>query len=136
MKIVNDFPPNIDKIRIRFDLTGKAPLFCYGDIIYNPHKVTLREDLIVHEEVHSKQQGDDPFSWWEQYLNDNDFRLSQEVEAYATQYNWIKERVKAKTSKQFLDLFAEILSSSLYGSIISIPQARTKINMYLTRDMV
>lgn len=130
MNVKEEFPPNYEKIKGRFDLTGKAPLFCYGDTVYNPYKAQLRQDLLVHEAVHVKQQGatkEEWDKWWDKYLDDNEFRLSQELEAYVEQYKFIKSVTKTETSDKFLDVFAEILSSAMYGNMITTSQAKTKL---------
>lgn len=135
MKIEEAYPPNYEKIKERFDLTGKAPLFCYGDTIYNPHKAIIRPDLEVHEAVHCLQQGDKIEEWWDRYLDDSDFRLSQELEAYVAQYTFIKSKVKAKLADKYLDLFAEILSSPIYGNLLTTAQAKTKIKkLYISSN--
>ncbi len=127
LKISEDYPPNYDDIKAVFDLSDAKPLFTYGDTIYNPHKADLRPDLLIHEEIHSKQQGEDPKSWWVKYLKDTDFRLSQELDAYALQFHYVKERVKADKYFWFLDKLAETLSSKIYGNLLTYQQARTKI---------
>lgn len=129
IKILEEFPPNYEAIKARFDLEGTKPLFTYGRTIYNPHKAVLRSDLLVHEEIHCKQQGDTPEEWWEKYLTDDDFRLAQELDAYAVQYGYVKElpQVDAKKSAWFLDRCAETLSSPMYGNLLTFQKAKTAI---------
>lgn len=127
MKILEEYPPNYEKIKARFDLTEAKPLFTYGDTIYNPHKAELRPDLLIHEEIHFHQQGDKPEDWWDKYLEDDEFRLSQEVDAYAVQYDFVKNKVNTKKANWFLDRLAETLSSKIYGELLTFQKAKTVI---------
>lgn len=96
-------------------------------MIYNPYAQTLTEDLIEHEKVHMRQQGNDPALWWKRYLDDNEFRLSQELEAYQVQYAWIKEHFNRETRRRFLKTIAKDLSSVIYGHIITQEKAEERI---------
>lgn len=128
MKIVEDYPPNFEAIKKVFPDMSKNPVFCYGDTIYNPFKVKITPDIEVHEEVHSKQQGFNIDGWWEDYLNDKDFRLKQEIMAYGAQYFFVsKSDMPRKILSRYLDGLAEQLSSSLYGSLVSHNEAKSKI---------
>ena len=126
MQVLEEFPPNYEKIAARFDLTGRKPLFCYGDTIYNPHKAEITPDQIIHESVHIKQQGD-PEEWWNRYLTDDAFRFSQELEAYAVQYGFVKKNTDKKTTKNCLNILADLLSSPMYGGLCTAKQAKEKI---------
>lgn len=123
MKILNQFPPNYDEIARRFNLKGAKPIFTFGDIIYNPHDGEITEDLIAHEEVHCKQHesyGID--AWWTRYLDDAEFRLSQEVPAYQAQYKKLltmpRDYRRARTKMIVADL-----SGPMYGNLITKEQA-------------
>lgn len=118
MKIVNKFPPNIKKIKEVLQTEGAV--FCYGDTIYNPFNIPILPPLHKHEEVHAKQQKEYGVEkWWDRYLKDGAFRLSQEIPAYQRQYKEAKKIIKDrnKLSKYALDL-ATFLSKN-YGNIIS-----------------
>jgi hypothetical protein len=80
--------------------------------------------------VHIKQQGDNPKEWWDKYLTDKKFRLEQEVEAYGIQFASLKSVVRDDISKQFLTRFAVVLSSPMYGSMLSLQEAESKIRNY------
>lgn len=121
------YPPNYKKIAEIFDLEGHKPVFPYGKIIYNPHKEALRPDQVVHEKVHQKQQGKDPKGWWDKYLVDREFRMEQEIEAYAMQYKFIKGFATESKSYWFLDQLAILLSSPMYAVGLDLAQARSKI---------
>ena len=131
MKETTDFPPNYNQILISIPKVADGkPIFCYGDTIHNPYKIHLTPDLIVHEEKHKEQQGIAPEVWWEKYLASVEFRFQQELEAYGTQYAFMKPHVHGKLREWLLDKLAEALSGELYGGIITFAEARSKIRNY------
>jgi len=134
MEIINQPPPNFGEIKQHFDVEKYKPVFCFGDKIYNPYKQTVPIDLQIHEEVHSKQQAEysSPEIWWTKYLLDPDFRKTQELEAYHTQYLWLKERIPEKGYSEALDEMATNLSS-LYNLGLNFYQAKTAIRKYNER---
>lgn len=129
MKIVKDFPPNIREITKVFKLDAFNPVFTYGDTLYNPLGDPISQDLMIHEETHEKQQeafGKD--QWWAMYLENKNFRLTQEVEAYRNQYQFLKTVLNRKGRMGALVTLAENLSSALYGNIINKKEAKELIN--------
>lgn len=130
MKISKQQPPNYEKILSFFDVGDKNVVFAYGDTIYSPNGGDIAEHLIVHESVHSKQQGTDPVGWWDRYLIDPEFRIEQEVQAYASQYVYVKRLYKTSVSDIFLDDIARDLSSEIYGNIIDFDKARSRIKHF------
>ena len=131
MKVVREYPPNIADIRSGLT-PGEHTVFTYGDTLYAPNLPedgTIAEHLMVHEEIHSKQQKD-PERWWIDYLIDPGFRLSQELQAYAAQYQYVKEHFNRSYQRRFLHLIASDLASPMYGGIISIQQAEDAIKNY------
>lgn len=126
MKILVEKPPNYNNIGLAFPL-HYGILFTYGDTLYNPDNVRISEDLIVHEETHARQQTE-PDLWWGKYLRDPQFRVEQEVEAYANQYNFICRKVQNKQKRfEIVKRMAEILSSPMYGGCINLGAAVLKI---------
>lgn len=122
MKEVHDFPPIYDEASKLFDLRGRNVVFAYGDAIYNPAKVVMDDDLMVHESVHLMQQKamGGPEKWWRRYLDDPAFRLAQEIPAYKVQYQYYCTRVKGREQRyQFLSRLAADLSSPMYKCPIS-----------------
>ena len=96
--IYGQFPPNYGELIEYFDanvLEEKKAIFCYGKSIYSPFNRKVTPDVEIHEEVHSKQQEacGNPEMWYYKYINDPEFRLEQEVEAYGTQYAFIKKYI-------------------------------------------
>lgn len=131
MKIIRDYPPNIDRIREDYDLSGKNVVFTYGDELYNPSGVEIPRNLEIHEEVHTKQQGilkAGIEQWWDRYLEDEQFRLEQEVEAYKAQYEYVKNHgADRDTKREFLRHIAQDLSGPIYGHMVSFEQAKQLI---------
>lgn len=126
--ILEEYPPHYKRYKEKFpDLEKSQPLFAWKNQIYNPFKAKITPDLIVHEKVHFKQQGNYPEEWLDKYLEDPQFRLEQEVEAYSAQYKYCKELLPAKWSRKFLEGFARSLSGTLYNNMLSYGEAESKI---------
>lgn len=110
-------------------------LFTYGDTIYNPGGSEVNWHLMAHEEVHEQQQGTDPKAWWDRYINDHIFRVAQEAEAYARQYEAICDVLKDRNrrNKTLLDL-SRILSGPLYGNVVSKSGAMSLIKSKINKQ--
>ena len=122
--IVNEKPPVWDRICEAFGMTPKNVIFAYGDRIYNPGGGVLPDFLIEHEKVHFKQQAGEVAVWWDKYLSDPQFRLEQEIEAYAHQYNEMCKLTKDRNEHaKMLWGLSISLSSSIYNNIISHNEA-------------
>ena len=130
MKIVVDFPPNYKAIDDKFHIANRQVVFAYGDIIYNPKNLKLQDHIIAHEETHGRQHAaypGGPAAWWERYLAESAFLLSQEVEAYANQLKFTRERYGREQARWLLKIIAGDLSSAIYGNIVTFDQARNLI---------
>ena len=126
MQIIKGYPPNISTIN-QYLTPSKDAVFAYGDTIYNPTNKDIPEDVYEHELVHERQmQGWQPDAWWQMYLLDKNFRQKAEVEAYAVQYNWVKQRVSTKVAKLCLHDLARNLQK-WYNLDITYFQASTLI---------
>ncbi len=126
--IIKNYPPNYKKIKAVFGEDERC-VYCYGDI-YNPHKIPLEHHIIVHEKVHSEQQAELGIDyWWMRYLDDKEFRLKMELEAYAIQYKYAKEIANNKSVKLFLEDISGVLASEVYGNLLSQSEAETKIRV-------
>lgn len=135
MKVSTEKPPIWEEASKAFNLDpGRATFFTYGDTIYNPANYPLSADLIRHEETHGEQQEHHPdvaAIWWKRYLQDPEFRLDQETEAYAEQYKFYCQQEKRRDMRaRYLFEIAGHLSSPMYGSIISRAQAMRRIREY------
>jgi hypothetical protein len=88
MRDIRDVPPLFDEIDAVFGVRGKPILFAWGDKIFNPAGVTIPQELIAHEAVHGKRQGD-VVGWWRRYLVDPEFRLAEELPAHVAEFKSI-----------------------------------------------
>jgi hypothetical protein len=128
VQVQTGFPPNITEILKRFKVTDHT-VYAYGDILYNPTGLEIPQDLMVHEEVHQKQQNIlGVEQWWAMYLENKQFRLNQEVEAYRAQYEFLKTVFNRHSLRGALQQLAQNLSSPLYGSIITKKEAQNLIS--------
>ncbi len=114
--------PLIKRYEEKFPFVKDNPnvVFDYGDTIYCNGRLSI--DLVIHEETHLRQQKEIGLDLWvEKYLNEDQFRLEQEIEAYTNQILSIGDRnarFKLKTK------VIEILSGPLYGNIINKQQLK------------
>jgi len=117
-------PHNIRELcEATFDLEGKDVVFTFGDTVYNVH-TDLDYGLIAHEATHTRQQGDAPVEWWDNYLHDKEFRYSQEAEAYRAQYyEYMKQTKDREKLFQVLHKLANDLSGPMYGWVCTLQEA-------------
>lgn len=127
MNIVIGYPPIYDEIAAAFDLRGVKPIFAWGNTIYNPHGVPIPPELIAHENVHMQRQAGDPLSWWKKYITDPQFRLNEELMAHAAEYRYIVENSSRNQRRIALKVTAQRLAARLYGSLISVKDAKVAI---------
>lgn len=119
MKVVVDYPPNIDDIDAVLHVKDRPGiLYCYGDTIYNPGNEDVPLQLHAHEQVHSDRQGDNPGIWWHKYLSDSRFRFEEELLAYKAEWEFVKQLPWKRTQRQlYLNSIAERLTGSMYGNL-------------------
>lgn len=130
-------PPNLKKIRQAFPhMNPNSTLFAYGEILYNPGKIKVSPDMWEHEETHYKQQKNYTKTskmsgldeWWDRYMRDESFRLSQEIEAYRAQFKMIKQMILIDSiCLKLLDTLAKHLSGPMYGNMIGFEEAKRTI---------
>jgi len=122
MKVSKETFPFYEECKAKFGVDiDKGVVFTYGDTIHA--RCDIPPDLYEHEYVHSIQQekmGKD--LWWKVYLEDENFRLKQELEAYRAQYKYAKGDNR-EYNFGFLDKIAKDLSGKTYGNIISYKEA-------------
>ena len=129
IKVIKSLPPNYEAIKQSGLKTNDNTVYCYGDKIYAPN-CDPYPDVIYHESIHSKQQGDNPEAWWQRYLNDSGFRFEQELEAFAGQYNFVKKNTDARYAKQSLEEISEVMASEQYQFGITRYQVSSLIRHY------
>lgn len=129
MRIILEFPPIYHEVVAAFDLRGRQPIFAWGDKIYNPHGIAIPPELIEHERVHMRRQNGDPAAWWRRYIDDPRFRLNEELLAHRTEYlaHISKPTVTRNQRRIVLRHIAQRLASKLYGSLISVDDAKIAI---------
>lgn len=128
MRVLTMLPPNFAAINKAFGVRGKPVIYAYGDTIYNPGRILVPPSLVAHELVHCQRQGSDPAGWWDQYIADKAFRLTEEIPAHQAEYASIC-RCRASDAGRAADLtrIAERLASPLYGSLIGLHDAKRLI---------
>ena len=123
-------PPNIEQINQVLKVKGNPNIiFTYGNTIYAPglkEEGDLSPDLVEHEKVHMVQQEaiGGPEIWWEKYLVDKAFRLSEELVAYKVQLDYIKQNMSREKRRFFENYVPTVLASEMYGKIITKKQAK------------
>ena len=128
LKILNEQPPILDKLLKAGLKPQKTTVFAYGDTLYNPSGVEIPPDILIHEEVHIRQQKDNKDDCLEKYLNDKEYRLKVEVEAFREQYKFVCEMLKDRNDRaKCLHSLAQELSGSVYGKIINYSEAINKL---------
>lgn len=122
---VRDHPPNWARLEAAFGPLPPGVIVAYGDRVYVPSGKPLPRHLVIHESVHLRQQADagGPDAWWDRYIDDRDFRLEQEVEAYRVQYRSMNRRER----RELGPLLARDLSGPMYGSLVTDREARLLI---------
>lgn len=120
MDIVQAYPPMYNQIAAKFEL-GPRTIFTWHDKIYNPSGGHISKDLIAHEEVHTVQQNGFPATWWRRYLDEQEFRLDQEREAYGRQYQYLcSQNPNRNFQFQVLLQLALFLSGPMYGNMTTL----------------
>jgi len=131
-RILLTYPPNYTTLRREFGAESvRGAVFAFGDVIYNPYKLDLGPDLIAHEREHCvAQMKVGTALWWESYIRDRDFRLTEELLGHRAEYAYWRDVMKLKGDKlhQALDRIAQRLSGPLYANMISLSDARGEIS--------
>jgi len=127
MKIKHKLPPNhkaISKVLKPTEYT----IYCYGSTLYVPCGLPIPDELMAHEEVHSRQQEKMGVEkWWDRYLEDREFRLKQEIEAYKAQAEYSEANYDRHERRSLKKDIIKHLSSDLYGNLITKQEAKKLI---------
>lgn len=141
MRILIERPPLWEEINAKFNVEGQSVIFAWGDTIYNPEGVKVSRELHAHEEIHGERQlaypaassspgepEDHVVEWWKRYIEDPKFRLEEELPAHRAEYQaFCKRHGDQKSRAKMLTLIAAKLTSPLYGSLITLEDARYRI---------
>ena len=131
MKIDNSQPPIIDAIDKVFHVRDKkGVIFCWGDTIFNPSGIIIPEELLIHEQVHSvRQLLNGPEKWWEDYLQDVEFRLHEEIPAHQAEWRSYMSSHKDRNAQfKYLSAISLRLSGPLYGNLCTYKKAKEIIS--------
>jgi len=130
MQVINEFPPFYEAIKEAVN-PPEDSFFPYGDKLYNPSGIEIPADIWHHEEVHVQQQSEftSPSIWWENWINNKEFRLSQEVQAFAHQLAFVKKFYSRKAADEALDEFSNQLADN-YNLDINRHQSSTLIRRF------
>jgi hypothetical protein len=115
MIIKFEYPPNYEAITKAFDLTGYKTIFAWDSYIYNPHHIPIGPQLMAHETVHGTRQLGDPERWWNLYLADEKFRLSEEIVAHVAEYFVLCQGKTRNDRRGQLDYVAKRLCAPIYN---------------------
>ncbi|MDP2618632.1 MAG: hypothetical protein Q8P46_00405 [Hyphomicrobiales bacterium] len=129
MRIVVDYPPIYTEIAAAFDISGRNPIFAWGDRVFNPHNIVIGPELIAHEAVHGRRQGNDVEGWWRRYIDDPAFRLAEEIPAHAAEFNILAgvPGTNRQHKRKCLAYVAKRLTSPIYGRLITLDAAKKAI---------
>lgn len=121
LKTVKGYPPNFKQIDDILHVRSKSTVvFTYGDTVYIPNGEPLTDDLEVHEAIHIVQQREmGAEEWWDKFLDDPEFRLSQELEAYRAQWKFIEENKNRNMKRAMFKHIVDSLTSSIYGNMVT-----------------
>lgn len=127
MRVVHELPPPKvynacrKKFGVKFD---DGVCWTYGDTIFTKYPITDKS-LIKHEATHYTQQRKiGVIAWWDKYLADEEFRFSQELEAYQKQYQHYCYFNKNKEQRfLYLRRIATDLSGPMYGNLCTRAEA-------------
>lgn len=154
--LYHEYPPIFDEIVKVFPFAAdKGVIFSWGDKVYFPQPTGLiPPQLVAHEEVHGGRQlnyaweigqrEEEPKDnsiefylaenersvrmWWEEYLKNPQFRLTEELPAHQVEYKVYCEMVKDKNQRaRYLHRMAMRLAGPLYGSLITYTEAKKQI---------
>lgn len=119
---IGEKPPNWEILEKAFGVKWGNICVTYGNHIYSSKIIS--PNVVEHEKVHIKQQGNNPDKWWDKYIKDSKFRLEQEKEAYREQVKYIKCNSKDRNliHKVCVSLVND-LSGKMYGECISFSDA-------------
>ena len=128
MKILNEKPPNWQRLTETFPVTWGNIIVAYSPNIYCGVEVSKQKE--AHEIVHLSRQRDLGVDlWWEYYFTNPSFRLNEELFAYQKEVKWIKENITTRNQRRFLlDKIFSDLSGSTYNFLCSYDEAKRMLS--------
>jgi len=127
VEIIKEYPPNWDQIVAAFN-PGPNILVAYGGKIFNPAGNDIPPELLAHEKMHIWQQSTTTaVIWWEKYISDKIFRLSQELQAHRAEYNYLIENGNRNDRRKAMKTISNRLAGPLYNYMIKPAEAKKLI---------
>lgn len=119
-------PKIYETLKKKFGINWETGIaITYGDTCHSKNE--LPPDLVAHEEVHVAQQRMfGPEAWWTTYIEDPDFRLRQEVEAYRAQVKYLNDHTElmSRNERRYrIRNMAIDLNSHVYGFVVNFEEA-------------
>lgn len=122
MKFSNEKPAIYDRLRASFGISWGTIVITYGDTIYS--KYPISEDLTIHEQTHIEQQAElGPEAWYDEYLSNPEFRLTQETEAYRNQIHFIRSNYP-RDQRRKLEQHIYHSMATMYGNMCTEEEAK------------
>ena len=127
LKPQSEFPYLVE-YKKKFSVDDQTVFPYKGDIYLN---YSLPPDIYVHEVAHLEQQNKIGADKWErQYLDNPQFRLEQELQAYRVQLRIVNKYTKDKNKRNEARVkCAQALSSSLYGNLLNFNEAFNRLKI-------
>ena len=124
--IKKEKPPIYDSLKNKFGVDWEDKIIiAFNGAIWCKEEPAPQK--IVHEIVHLDRQdeiGND--AWWKLYLENDQFRLEEEMRAYLAEAKFIKKNINNREHVfHLLREIAQSMSSSVYGNLISTADALT-----------
>lgn len=127
MQILKTPPPIYLKIRQKFHVKYEDIVIAYYPNIH-VREGFLPQHKIRHEMVHINRQKEiGVVEWWDKYLKDDKFRLTEELEAFKEEIKFIQSpfcRYLESDKKLLVDILLKEISGKLYGNLLTYEEAK------------
>lgn len=124
MKVSHEKPEIYQRCHDKFGVEwDDGVIMTYGDTVHC--KFLLSESKVIHEYTHVIQQKRIGVKeWWDAFIDDPKFRLSQEVEAYKAERHFLNTFIKDRNKRfKMVHQLCLDLSSNMYGNICTYSEA-------------
>lgn len=123
MKIKHTKPEIYERCKKAFGVDwDRGIIITYGDTVYC--KNNIPDHLEVHEATHIEQQRKYGVEeWWNRYFIDDEFRFSQEIEAYKNQVAFIRGNYNRQQRRSLEKQICKSMSR-LYGGMCTKEEAK------------
>ena len=121
-----DYPPNYQQlIKWRPVIEQRKVIFAWGQTVYNPHNINLTAPLMNHEAVHGIRQMEflDVQNWWDLYIEDPSFRLSEELLGHHAEWYTRAEVGNRPERRKAMAEVAAKMASPIYGPMCTKKEA-------------